>query len=143
MTMTETSSPLVTAAKAVLLVCTRCNRTGTGINGMACAAARSCQTRCAQENHPNMPLQPITCIARMQAGPHDRPDGPQQGRLCVRDLPPEASAADAIIQVAALYAASKDDFLPRGARSPPLQAGILARRPPLSWVSGGDITRPT
>jgi predicted metal-binding protein len=58
------------------------------------------------------------------------------------DLPPDAPAAAAIAEAALSYAASPNGFLPRAARPPLLQAGILARLPPLDWGRGGEIAWP-
>lgn len=50
------------------------------------------------------------------------------------DLDPTRDAA-AVLQLAHLYVETPDGFLPRDARPPRMQAGILGRIPPLDGVS--------
>jgi predicted metal-binding protein len=143
MTMTEANSRPVAADEAVLLVCTRCNRTGSEVerNGMRSGALLLEAVR-ATPIEPNIRVQPIACMSGCKRACATGLMAHNKVGYVFGDLPPDASAADAIIQAAARYAASKDGFLPRAARPPLLQAGILARLPPLSWVSGGEIAWP-
>jgi predicted metal-binding protein len=94
--MTETNGPPATAAKAVLLVCTRCNRTGTGDqrNGVRSGTLLLDATRASQTG-PDLHVQPVGCMSGCERACANRTDHPQQGRLCV--LPPDVSTAGAIV----------------------------------------------
>jgi len=141
--MTEASEPTVVAAYAVLLVCTRCNRSGTDVerDGLRSGSALLDAVR-AQPPDPGVRIQPIACISGCKRACAIGLMAPGKVGYEFGDLPPDASAADAIAEVATLYAASRDGFLPRAARPPLLQAGILARLPPLSWALGDEIAWP-
>jgi predicted metal-binding protein len=143
MTMTEVNGRPVAADEAVLLICTRCNRTGGEVerNGVR-SGTLLLETVRASPIHPNICVQPIACMSGCKRACAIGLIASNKVGYVFGDLPPDASAADAIIQGAAPYAASKDSFLARAARPPLLQAGILARLPPLSWVSGGEIVWP-
>jgi predicted metal-binding protein len=143
MTMTEANGRPVAADEAVVLVCTRCNRADSEVerNGVRSGVLLLEAVR-ASPIEPNIRIQPIACMSGCKRACATGLMAGNKVGYVFGDLPPDAAAADAIIQVAALYAASKDGFLPRAARPPLLQAGILARLPPLSWMTGGEIVWP-
>ena len=131
-------------AQAVLLVCSRCNRTGAQAERDGERAGgvllRSLRAACIP---PAIRIQSVACmsgckracvVGLMAAG--------KVGYL-FGDLQPDAEAAEAIGTLAAVYAAAPDGVVARQARPPLLQAGILARLPPLAWVSDFEITWPT
>lgn len=62
------------------------------------------------------------------------------------DLPADAVSAGELVRAARDHAATRDGWLPRAARPERLRAGILARVPPLHWLSpaaGQPIAWPT
>jgi predicted metal-binding protein len=141
--MAEWNGPLMAVAGAVLLVCTRCNRTGadetqTGI----CSGSRLLHQVRARPPDPPVPIHAIACISGCKRACAIGLIAPDKVGYVFGDLPHDASAAQAIAEVAAAYAASPDGFLPRAARPPLLQSGILAHLPPLTWARGDEIAWP-
>jgi len=141
--MVEWNGPLIAVAGAVLLVCTRCSRTGadepqTGL----CSGSRLLHEVRARPPDQAVRIQPIACISGCKRACAIGLMAPGKVGYVFGDLPPDASAAQAIAEVAEAYAASHDGFLPRATRPPLLQSGILARLPPLAWARGPEITWP-
>jgi predicted metal-binding protein len=141
--MVEWNGPLLAVAGAVLLVCTRCNRTGADEQqtGM-CSGSRLLHEVHGRPPDPAVRIQPIACISGCNRACAIGLMAPDKVGYVFGDLSPDASAAQAIAEVAAAYAASPDGFLPRAARPPLLQSGILARLPPLTWARSDEITWP-
>jgi predicted metal-binding protein len=141
--MTLANGPPLAAAEVALLVCTRCNRSGTDAerDGVRSGALLLHAVR-ARPPDPPIKLQPIACISGCKRACAIGLMAAGKVGYVFGDLPPDASAAAAIAEVAASYAASPNGFQPRAARPPLLQAGILARLPPLDWARGGEIAWP-
>lgn len=54
------------------------------------------------------------------------------------DLPADATSAAELLDAARSHAAAPDGWMPRTARPERLRAGILARIPPLQWLTPGN-----
>jgi predicted metal-binding protein len=141
--MVEGNGRLVVAGEAVLLVCTRCNRTGTDEerDGVRSGVLLLDAVR-ASPPDPLVKIQPIACMSGCKRACAIGLMAPGKVGYVFGDLPPDAPAAGAIAEIAALYMASRDGFLPRAVRPRLLQAGILARLPPLHWARGDEIAWP-
>lgn len=122
-------------AETVLLVCTQCNRTGTDEerNGIRSGALLLDAIR-ERPPDPHVRIQPIACVSACKRACAIGLMAPSKVGYLFGDLPPEA-----ITDLAALHATTPNGFLPRAARPPLLQAGILARLPPLAWARGDEI----
>ena len=141
--MVEANGRPVVGGDAVLLVCTRCNRTSTDEerDGVRSGTLLLNALR-AKPPDPGVIIQPIACISSCKPACAIGLIAHGKVGYVFGDLPTDALAATAIGQAAALYAASHNGFLPRAGRPPLLQAGILARLPPLSWSRGDEIASP-
>jgi predicted metal-binding protein len=58
------------------------------------------------------------------------------------DLPPDASGARDLIAMALAHARASDGYLPRAKRPERLRNGILARLPPLHWLTAASEELP-
>jgi predicted metal-binding protein len=141
--MTDANGPSWMGSESILLVCTRCNRTNSDEerNGVRGGAVLLDAIR-ARPPDPSVRIQPIACVSACKRACAIGLMAPGKVGYLFGDLPPDASAAEAIGELAALHAAKPNGFLPRVARPPLLQAGILARLPPLAWARGDEIVWP-
>jgi len=135
---------MMTEARTVLLVCTRCNRSGTDEerSGTRSGALLLDAVR-AKPPDAAVQVQPIACMSGCKRACTIGLMAPGKVGYVFGDLPPNAAAAAAIAELAAGHAASADGFLPRATRPKLLQAGVLARLPPLAWARGDEIVWPS
>jgi len=121
-----------------LLVCTRCRpaeadpalpRPGSALLAAAQAAARL---------HPQLLLRGIACLSGCGRPCAAAVLGDGKVGYLFGDLPPDSSGARDLITVALAHARSPSGYLPRLARPERLRAGILARLPPLHWLTTNE-----
>lgn len=141
--MTDTNDPSMMGAKTVLLVCTKCNRTGSDEerNGRRGGTILLDMIR-ARPPDSQVSIQPIACMSACKRACAIGLMAVGKVGYLFGDLPPDPATAAAITELAVLHAATPDGFLPRIARPPLLQAGVLARMPPLAWARGDEIAWP-
>jgi len=121
-------------ASTQLLVCNRCRLPGED-GAMPRAGARlAALLRQAGAVH----LAEVPCLSACKRGCAVAVAAPGKVTYLFGDLRAGSLDAAQLIEMARLHQARPDGFLPRGARPERLQAGILARLPPLPWAVAPD-----
>jgi predicted metal-binding protein len=101
MTMTDANGPSWMGSESILLVCTRCNRTNSDEerNGVRGGAVLLDAIR-ARPPDPSVRIQPIACVSACKRACAIGLMAPGKVGYLFGDLPPDASAAEAIGELA-------------------------------------------
>jgi len=127
-------------AASTLLVCTRCNWTGSeaeraGPRGALLRLVRAVAGGVAS-------VQAVACLSGCKRACAIGVMAPGKVTYLFGDLPPTPDAAADIAAFALQHAHAVDGWVPRADRPPTLREGILARLPPLAWATDGEIAWP-
>jgi predicted metal-binding protein len=123
---------------STLLVCTRCRaagapaeapRAGLLLLGAVRQAARGTGLKVAG----------VACLSGCKRACAAALMAPGKVGYLFGDLPADVAGAADLLAVAEAHRAGADGFLPRAARPERLRGGILARLPPLHWITGNEL----
>jgi predicted metal-binding protein len=122
---------------SVLLVCTRCRAAGADPAAPRAGAVLLAATHGAAGEDPAIRVAGVACVAGCKRACAAALLAPGKVGYVFGDLPPDAAGAADLLAVARAHAVRVDGFLRRAERPERLRAGILARLPPLHWLSPG------
>jgi predicted metal-binding protein len=123
-------------SSSIVLVCTRCRAANADPDTPRAGAALLAAVRLAAA--PGVQVAGIACLSGCKRACAAAVLAPGKVGYLFGDLPPDADGAADLLAVAQAHGARADGFLPRAARPERLRGGILARLPPLHWISGGS-----
>jgi predicted metal-binding protein len=137
----EPGAPPTGAARTVLSVCTRCNRSRTeaerlGVRAGACLHAAVLEALAADPAVADrVEVRPVACMSGCTRACTVALSGEGRFTLMFGDLDADAATAAEVVACAVLHASRPDGFLVCAERPERLRAGILARIPPPEWRS--------
>ena len=120
---------------ATLLICTRCRAPGDDPTAPRAGAALLAAVRAAAVDGPTVLIAGAACLSGCKRQCVAALTAPGKVTYLFGDLPADADGAADLLSVARSYLAREDGYLHRKERPERLQAGILARLPPMGWIS--------
>jgi len=118
---------------ATLLICTRCRAPGDDPTAPRAGAALLAAVRAAADG-PSVRIVGAACLSGCKRQCVAALTAPGKVTYLFGDLPADANGAADLLSVARSYLAREDGYLRRKERPERLQAGILARLPPMAWI---------
>lgn len=118
-----------------LLVCTRCRPPDADPAAPRAGTALLAATRAAVGNDPVLRIQGVACLSGCKRACAAALMAPGKVGYLFGDLPAGPDGADDLIAAARRHSAAADGYLPRAVRPERLRTGILARLPPLHWLT--------
>jgi predicted metal-binding protein len=84
-------------------------------------------------------IQPVECLSVCKRPCTIGFSAPRKWTYVYGDFAPDAGSAEAILDAAALYAATPDGLIPWNLRPQAFKKGVVARIPPLTNLSNADL----
>ncbi len=142
MSVVDPFPPIEGAACSTLLVCTRCNWTGSDAERAGPRSGQTLLDLVAAVVAGSARVQAVACLSGGQRACAIGVMAPGKVTYLFGDLPPTSDAAAEIVAFGRQHGCTVDGWVRRVERPPLLREGILERLPPLDWARDGEIGWP-
>ena len=129
-------------ASSTLLICTRCNWTGSEAERAGPRSGKALLDLVAGLADGGTKVQAVACLSGCKRACAIGVVAPGKVTYLFGDLPPTLVAAAEIVAFGRQHAEARDGWVRRAHRPVLLREGILARLPPQEWAADGEIRWP-